>query len=65
MGYIVAPNNIYAWAGHALQNWIEFSNINGLTLKGNGIIDGNGAIWWRQAYRYQLRPTVSHIFFIN
>jgi hypothetical protein len=26
--------------------WIHFSNIQGLTLDGSGVINGNGEDWW-------------------
>ncbi|CAL5361489.1 unnamed protein product [Camellia sinensis] len=46
-GNIVAPD-IIAWTGQNLNNWLIFSNVNGLTVSRNGQIDGQGSNWWDQ-----------------
>ncbi|KAK4477379.1 hypothetical protein RD792_016600 [Penstemon davidsonii] len=45
-GEIVAPPNISGWKGIGVQ-WILFSGFsNGITIRGNGVIDGRGNAWW-------------------
>nr|KYP33813.1 putative polygalacturonase At3g15720 family [Cajanus cajan] len=54
-GKIVAPT-IDAWVGDK-GSWIVISNVNGLTIDGQGgIIDGNGSSWWENCKTCQ-RPT--------
>ncbi|CAN4086384.1 unnamed protein product [Withania somnifera] len=45
-GNIIAPNSKSGWDGRAINAWITFSNINHLTVNGNGVFDGRGDIWW-------------------
>ncbi|KAJ9692652.1 hypothetical protein PVL29_011638 [Vitis rotundifolia] len=47
-GRIVAPR-IDDYGSNHLDCWIGFWRVNGLTVKGNGQIDGQGAGWW-EAY---------------
>ncbi|TVU21599.1 hypothetical protein EJB05_31247, partial [Eragrostis curvula] len=42
-GKIVAPNKI--WTSEE-ANLLTFCRVDSLTLDGNGVIDGQGAIWW-------------------
>ncbi|KAG5022439.1 hypothetical protein AAZX31_07G116900 [Glycine max] len=45
-GKIVAPAKD-AWVGGYKYTWILISNINGLTIEGNGgLLDGDGSTWW-------------------
>ncbi|KAL0415339.1 UNVERIFIED_CONTAM: putative polygalacturonase [Sesamum latifolium] len=44
-GNIVAPVKT-GWSGNQKNAWIIFSNINGLVVKGKGVIDGQGSSWW-------------------
>uniref|UniRef100_A0A7N0TAK4 Polygalacturonase n=1 Tax=Kalanchoe fedtschenkoi TaxID=63787 RepID=A0A7N0TAK4_KALFE len=44
-GQIVAPSRGGRWANCASQ-WIAFTNIIGLTIRGNGLIDGQGEAYW-------------------
>jgi len=30
--------------------WIEFTKLSGITIQGNGVIDGRGTVWWQQDY---------------
>ncbi|KAH9666621.1 putative polygalacturonase [Citrus sinensis] len=53
-GNIVAPHSS-AWDGHDKKKWLLFSNVNGLTVNGNGKIDGKGASWWSN--KQHQRPT--------
>ncbi|XP_038713514.1 probable polygalacturonase At3g15720 [Tripterygium wilfordii] len=45
-GSILAPKNISDWGTTA--DLLLFTNVNGLTLAGTGIIDGQGADWWKK-----------------
>ncbi|KAI5604750.1 hypothetical protein BDE02_01G308400 [Populus trichocarpa] len=44
-GKIIAPTTPGAWKSGLLQ-WIEFTKLNGITIQGKGIIDGQGSVWW-------------------
>ncbi|KAL2329378.1 hypothetical protein Fmac_022805 [Flemingia macrophylla] len=45
-GKIVAPSSIEEWNGHK-DTWIEFNDIDGLTIYGGGKFDGRGSVWWK------------------
>ncbi|KAH7547393.1 hypothetical protein FEM48_Zijuj01G0305000 [Ziziphus jujuba var. spinosa] len=42
-GDIIAPSELSDWDGFDPENWIVFRDVNGLTVDGNGQIDGKGA----------------------
>ncbi|KAG8635001.1 hypothetical protein MANES_17G113400v8 [Manihot esculenta] len=44
-GKIIAPTTPGSWESELLQ-WIEFTTIKGITIKGKGVIDGQGSVWW-------------------
>ncbi|KAI3474899.1 hypothetical protein Pfo_030210, partial [Paulownia fortunei] len=44
-GKIIAPKNSGAWGSGPLQ-WLEFTKLKGITIRGKGIIDGQGSVWW-------------------
>ncbi|KAM7270216.1 hypothetical protein ACFE04_029430 [Oxalis oulophora] len=46
IGNIVAPTTVGAFDVFKRENWIIFSNINGLRVQGSGQIDGQGSSWW-------------------
>ncbi|KAG7650084.1 putative polygalacturonase [Arabidopsis thaliana] len=48
-GMIVAPTDTESWGG-GLMWWIEFTKLSGITIQGNGVIDGRGTVWWQQDY---------------
>ncbi|XP_078175125.1 polygalacturonase-2-like [Carex rostrata] len=48
-GNIMAPNKI--WTNKAV-NFISFNNINNLFVYGQGMINGQGAIWWNCFRKY-------------
>ncbi|KAK0598222.1 hypothetical protein LWI29_032667 [Acer saccharum] len=48
-GNIVAPAETKEWEDEDDDNWIVFSDVNGLSVTGNGHIDGEGETWWEQA----------------
>ncbi|XP_050374526.1 probable polygalacturonase At3g15720 [Argentina anserina] len=48
-GNIVAPSTIQGWENVCkLRCWLCFRNVNGLIIKGMGLINGKGSIWWNQ-----------------
>ncbi|KAL1209097.1 Polygalacturonase [Cardamine amara subsp. amara] len=46
-GMIVAPTDSESWE-RGLLWWIEFTKLSGITIQGNGVIDGRGSVWWEQ-----------------
>ncbi|KAK1416790.1 hypothetical protein QVD17_25907 [Tagetes erecta] len=48
-GNIVGSNNKSDWMSNHGDSWILFSMVSGLTVSGNGQIDGQGPIWWGNA----------------
>ncbi|XP_010453593.1 PREDICTED: polygalacturonase At1g48100-like [Camelina sativa] len=50
-GKIIAPTSSSAW-GSGLLQWIEFKSLTGITIKGKGIIDGRGSVWWNKSPDY-------------
>ncbi|XP_044501540.1 polygalacturonase At1g48100 [Mangifera indica] len=50
-GKIIAPTSSNAW-GSGLLQWLEFKNLKGITVKGAGIIDGQGSVWWNDLAKY-------------
>ncbi|MCL7028540.1 hypothetical protein MKW94_011140 [Papaver nudicaule] len=47
-GTIIAPMSWKSW-GSGLFQWILFSKLNGISVQGNGIIDGRGSLWWKES----------------
>ncbi|KAK6913096.1 Glycoside hydrolase, family 28, partial [Dillenia turbinata] len=47
-GKIIAPTGSKAW-GKGTLKWIEFTKLKGITIRGNGIIDGQGSVWWKDS----------------
>ncbi|XP_061993784.1 probable polygalacturonase At3g15720 [Rosa rugosa] len=49
-GNIVGPSTLSEWADVCKmgQCWLCFQNVKGLVIKGGGLIDGKGSIWWNQ-----------------
>ncbi|KAJ9135361.1 hypothetical protein P3X46_032552 [Hevea brasiliensis] len=46
-GKIIAPTSAGAW-GSGLLQWIEFTKLKGITIRGKGVIDGQGSAWWHE-----------------
>ncbi|KAK9108102.1 hypothetical protein Syun_024113 [Stephania yunnanensis] len=44
-GKIIAPTSSKYW-GSGLLQWLEFTKLRGITVKGGGVIDGQGSVWW-------------------
>ncbi|KAE9604560.1 putative polygalacturonase [Lupinus albus] len=70
-GTIIAPSWVedWKWSNNDRAVWIRFYNVNGLVIKGRGVIDGKGAAWWScNSNGDCARPTVStktHFFGYN
>ncbi|CAN8299829.1 unnamed protein product [Cochlearia groenlandica] len=47
-GKIIAPTSSSAW-GSGLLQWIEFKSLKRITVKGKGVIDGRGSVWWNKS----------------
>ncbi|KAJ7974590.1 Polygalacturonase [Quillaja saponaria] len=47
-GKIIAPTSSASW-GSGLLQWLDFSKLKGITIKGKGIIDGQGSVWWNDS----------------
>nr|GEW84327.1 polygalacturonase At1g48100-like [Tanacetum cinerariifolium] len=46
-GTIMAPDGPRVWPkGMSMRQWLVFYRVNGMSLKGGGVIDGRGAKWW-------------------
>lgn len=45
-GTIIAPTNSNVW-GRGLFQWLEFTKLVGITIQGEGTIDGSGSVWWQ------------------
>ncbi|XP_050380207.1 polygalacturonase At1g48100 isoform X2 [Argentina anserina] len=50
-GKIIAPTGAGAW-GSGLLQWLEFTKLQRLTIRGKGVIDGQGAVWWNDSPTY-------------
>ncbi|CAL9083794.1 unnamed protein product [Musa textilis] len=70
-GTIIAPTSAGAWGAGSLQ-WLEFTKLQDITIRGSGVIDGRGSVWWTNSdsdidpinaelgsEMPQIRPTVS------
>ncbi|OWM78271.1 hypothetical protein CDL15_Pgr015090 [Punica granatum] len=44
-GTVIGPQK--TWKGGDGDSWLEFANVDGLSISGNGKIYGQGAIWWK------------------
>ncbi|KAJ0527145.1 putative endo-polygalacturonase [Helianthus annuus] len=53
-GTIIAPKRSGSWESGLLQ-WLEFTKLNGITIRGTGVIDGQGSGWWSES---GTKPTV-------
>lgn len=48
-GTVVAPNDPTTWDPQNPRTWLVFSRLNGVTIQGEGVIDGSGQKWWAQS----------------
>ncbi|GFZ08365.1 pectin lyase-like superfamily protein [Actinidia rufa] len=47
-GTLVAPSKTNGWSNCQGNTWIYFSAVDGLSLQGNGEINGQGSRWWKK-----------------
>ncbi|CAL5047757.1 unnamed protein product [Urochloa decumbens] len=45
-GTILADAGSTAWRSGVVMQWLEFKNVQGLTIQGCGTVDGQGSHWW-------------------
>lgn len=64
-GKIIAPTSPSAWGSGTLK-WLEFTKLNKITIKGKGVIDGQGSVWWNDSEKLpKTKPTVRIIISLN
>lgn len=59
-GTIIAPTDPKPW-GSGLLQWLEFKMLRGLTIQGQGTIDGQGNAWWSNKSLFD-DDAVKHLF---
>lgn len=60
-GTIVAPDGPDSWPSYSSKRqWLVFYRINGLSMKGAGVIDGKGEKWWNLS----CKPHNHKVYFI-
>ncbi|THG12089.1 hypothetical protein TEA_027181 [Camellia sinensis var. sinensis] len=47
-GKIIATTSSDAWGSGTLQ-WLEFTKLQGITVRGKGVVDGQGSVWWNNS----------------
>jgi len=58
-GKIIAPTNREPWGSGILQ-WLQFTQLKGITIFGKGIVDGQGSVWWYDTGNLpSTKPTVA------
>ncbi|KVH93030.1 Glycoside hydrolase, family 28 [Cynara cardunculus var. scolymus] len=62
-GTILGPTKKTDWTGYHIDTWLLFSMVDGLTVSGNGRIDGQGPIWWENACIGSPAPLISNQLF--
>ncbi|KEH24801.1 polygalacturonase At1g48100 isoform X2 [Medicago truncatula] len=61
-GKIIAPTSPSAWGSGTLQ-WLEFTKLNKITIKGKGVIDGQGSVWWNDSEKLpKTKPTALRFY---
>lgn len=51
LGSIISPEAPKLWDGRDASEWLAFMDIDGLSVDGDGIIDGRGRAWWDHSCR--------------
>ncbi|KAG8643630.1 probable polygalacturonase At3g15720 [Manihot esculenta] len=51
-GNVIAPNDPNAWKGLDFGKWLTFQYVDGLTVSGDGLLDGRGKGWWDISCKY-------------
>ncbi|XP_060669690.1 polygalacturonase At1g48100 [Ziziphus jujuba] len=60
-GTLLAPPNVGSWPKSSLFQWINFKWVQNFTIKGTGIVDGQGYSWWKYSSIYFLQKNSKHI----
>ncbi|ERN03259.1 hypothetical protein AMTRI_Chr02g220090 [Amborella trichopoda] len=60
-GTIVAPTKREVWGRYGMLQWIQFSKLRGITVSGQGVIDGRGAAWWGGSSYQQITGQFSKV----
>ncbi|GAA0183650.1 hypothetical protein LIER_31026 [Lithospermum erythrorhizon] len=47
-GTVIAPTNAKAWSSGLFQ-WFLFTKLVGITVRGSGMLDGRGSVWWQDS----------------
>lgn len=47
------------------RHWIVFDNVQNLRVKGGGIINGNGRMWWRNSCKINKSKVIINLIEIN
>ncbi|KAI4348177.1 hypothetical protein L6164_008931 [Bauhinia variegata] len=63
-GKIIAPTSSAAWGSGILQ-WLEFTKLSKITIRGKGIIDGQGSVWWHGGKMSSTKPTALRFYGSN
>ncbi|XP_027359286.1 polygalacturonase At1g48100 [Abrus precatorius] len=60
-GKIIAPTSPSAWGSGTLE-WLDFSKLNKITIRGKGVIDGQGSAWWNGGKMPSTKPTALRFY---
>ncbi|XP_059624555.1 polygalacturonase At1g48100-like [Cornus florida] len=61
-GKIIAPKDSGSW-GSGLLQWLEFTKLTGITIRGKGIIDGQGSVWYNPTAKMpSTKPTALRFY---
>ncbi|XP_024032671.1 probable polygalacturonase At1g80170, partial [Morus notabilis] len=59
-GTIIAPKDPEAWLGLNPRKWLYIHNVNHLTVKGGGTINGRGQKWWSRSCKVNSSSPCRH-----
>ncbi|OAY65580.1 Polygalacturonase, partial [Ananas comosus] len=59
-GKIMAPTSAKYW-GLGLLQWLEFTKLKGITIRGSGTIEGQGSVWWTNTGDYDVDPITDEL----
>ncbi|KAL4335077.1 hypothetical protein GQ457_07G017210 [Hibiscus cannabinus] len=63
-GAVLAPPKVGSWPKSSLFQWINFKWIHNFTIRGSGVVDGQGSQWWSPSGSdqiYQIQKKFKHI----
>jgi len=56
-GDLIAPKSNHPWKAEGVNYWLQFNDINGLTVEGGGKLHGNGKYYWKEICKDLRCPT--------